>query len=75
MTQPQKIEISGFTSDDGSKQAIVSLEQDKYLLDFYENKEYTHTIFYKSKSLRFVEDAAENYVNGIFLNFRDFKEV
>ena len=46
-----------------------------YVIDFYLNNEYNHSIAYTSKSLQYVEDAAENYVQGHFLNYKDFTEV
>lgn len=72
---PQKIELSKYFSDDGLKEAIVCKLGRGYVVDFYENKEYNHSILYNTKSLQYVEDAAENYVMGIFENVRDYKEV
>ena len=46
-----------------------------YVIDFYLNNEYNHSITYTSKSLQYVEDAAENYVMGQFPNYKDFTEV
>ena len=70
-----KIEISDYYSNDGTKKAVVFKTDHNYGVDFYENTEYDHTLLFTSKSLRYVEDAAENYVLGIFRNYRDFKEV
>ena len=70
-----KIEISEYFSDDGSKRAFVFKLDRGYGIDFYENEKYNHTLMYVSKSLQFVEDAAENFVLGIFENYRNFKEV
>ena len=74
-TPQQKIEISKYFSDDGLKEAIVCKIGRGYVVDFYENEEYNHSIIYNTKSLQYVEDAAENYVLGIFKNIHDFKEV
>ena len=75
MTQQpqQKIEISKYFSDDGIKEAIVCKLDGRYVVDFYENAAYNHSIVYNTKSLQYVEDAAENYVLGIFKNIHDFK--
>jgi len=69
-----KVVISEYWSDDGSKHAVVSLLNSKYLIDFYESNNYTHTAIqsYEDKSLHYVEDAAENFVLGYFKNYRDF---
>lgn len=71
----QKIEISDYFSDDGSKKAIVFKIDRGYGIDFYLNKEYDHSCLFTSKSLQYVEDAAENYVLGVSKNYRLFKEV
>jgi hypothetical protein len=70
-----KVEISEYFSKDGVKKAVVFQQDIGYGIDFYENAEYDHTLLFNSNSLRYVEDAAENYVLGIFKNYRDFKEV
>lgn len=71
----QKIEISDYYSDDETKKATVFKQDNGFGIDFYSNGEYDHTLIYLSKSLQFVEDAAENYVMGIFNNYKDYKEV
>ena len=72
---PKKINISEYFSDDSTKKAVVVLQGSRYLIDFYSNDVYAHTILYNTKSLNYVEDAAENYVLGVFENIRDFNEV
>lgn len=65
-------EISEFHSDDKSKKAVVILSGEDYVIDFYQNGKYYHSIMYSGKSLRYIEDAAENYALGIFKNIKDF---
>lgn len=67
-----KRNISEFYSEDKSKKAIIVSHDDSYSIDLYENDKYYHTILYAGNSLRYVEDAAENYVLGIFKNVKDF---
>ena len=70
-----KLTISEYYSDDQTKRAEV-IQMDKgYVVDFYVNNEYNHTILYKSKSLHYVEDAAENFVMGHFPNYKEYTEV
>lgn len=64
--------ISEFSSDDGTKKAIVVKNNNSYSIDFYENNKYYHSIMYTDRSLRYAEDAAENYALGIFKNIKDF---
>jgi hypothetical protein len=65
-------EISEYYSEDKTKKAVVILNGEDYNIDFYVNDKYYHSILYAGKSLRYVEDAAENYALGIFKNVRDF---
>ena len=71
---PQKL-ISDFYSKDKTKHVKIILEEEILILDFYEESRYTHTIRYPSKTFRYVEDAAENFVLGHFPNYRDYSEV
>lgn len=50
-----------------NKKAVV-LETDlgKYVIDFYENDKYTHTIMYTERSLQKVKKDAEDYTLDIF---------
>ena len=69
-----KTVISEYWSDDRNKYAVVCSINGKYIIDFYENSKYTHSVVnaYQDKSLHYVEDAAENFVLGHFENYRDF---
>jgi hypothetical protein len=67
-----KSEISEYYSDDRTKKTVVIKYNTDYSIDFYENDKYFHSIMYTDKSLRYVEDAAENYALGIFKSIRDF---
>jgi len=51
---------------EGSLKATVYSDLDDYMVDFYENSAKLGTIVYRNKSLHYAEDAAENYINGIF---------
>jgi len=65
--------LSEYYSDDMTNKAVVVEHDGRYLIDFYENNKYNHTIMYNDKSLHYVEDAAENYALGIFKNIKNFK--
>lgn len=67
--------ISEFFSDDKSKVAKIILEDEVLTIDFYVDSRYTHTIRYPSKTFRYVEDAAENFVLGYFSNYKEYSEV
>ena len=71
---PQKL-IAEFYSHDKTKQAKIILEDEILKLDFYEQNRYTHTIRYPSKTFRYVSDAAENFVQGNFSNYKEYSEV
>jgi hypothetical protein len=59
--------ISEYYSDDNIKKAIVYEDDNHmYCVDFYDDKRYSCTVQYPEKSLRYAEDAAENYVIGLF---------
>lgn len=68
--------ITEYFSDDKSKRALVGYSSEKgcYYVDFYENNMYICSRWYVSKSLRYVEDAAENYVQNI-LNLKELINV
>jgi hypothetical protein len=68
-----KNKLSEYYSDDKNNKAVVIEHEGRYFIDFYENNSYNHTIMYNDKTLRYVEDAAENYALGIFKNIKDFK--
>lgn len=71
----EKIDISDYFSDDGTKKATVFKMQRGYGIDFYLNNEYDHSCLFTSNSLQYVEDAAENFVLGLNKNYKLFKEV
>lgn len=70
-----KTVISEYWSDDRNKHAVVCSLDGRYMIDFYVNGKYNHSILseYEDKSLLTVEDAAENFVLGHFKNYRDFR--
>jgi len=70
-----KIVISEYFSDDNTKKAEVFTAGRRYGIDFYENTKYTHTALYsyQDRALQYVEDAAENFVLGVFKNYRDYR--
>lgn len=59
--------ISEQYSNDRSRKAIINVDLKAcyYFIDFYLNDRYTDTVAYPEKSIHFVEDAAENYCNGL----------
>ncbi len=65
--------LSEYYSDNNHKKAVVGYSRDNecYYIDFYENDTYLCSRWYSHKSQRYVEDAAENYVQDI-LNFKDW---
>lgn len=71
----QKLTLSEYYSDDLSKKAQVIQMDRGYVIDFYVDNVYNHSIAYTSKSLQYVEDAAENFVQGHFPNYKDYTEV
>ena len=56
---------SGYISDDGKRTAEVKLVTVP-MVEFYENGKLIKTITYNHHNLQYAEDAAENYVMGIF---------
>lgn len=59
--------ITEHSRADRTKKALVNVDLKAcyYFIDFYLNDIYTDTVVYPEKSMRFVEDAAENYISGI----------
>lgn len=60
-----RYQLDVFRSEDTHRKAIVYWNEDKYEIDYAENGLIVTTESYEGKSLRYHEDAAENYVNGI----------
>ena len=59
--------VSTFLSADLCKKAVVCVDSKAcyYFVDFYFDEKYIDTTAFPGKSLRYVEDAAENYTLGI----------
>jgi len=59
--------VSEFVSNDNSLKAVVRRNKSDSLYEvvFYKNKKIVATESYAFHTLRYHEDAAENYVNGI----------
>jgi hypothetical protein len=68
MKQETMMTLSEFWSDDKSKTATIILDNGTYGVEFYENNELIEYRAFPNKSLRYAEDAAENFTLGI-LNF------
>jgi len=67
--------LSEHISDDGSLKAVIHLVNEHFSVDFFKDGEYDHSIDYVTKDIRYVEDAAENYVNGLFANVKEYSEI
>jgi hypothetical protein len=52
----------------GNRKAVIILEGETLCIDFYKDDRHVNNVEYPNNSIYFVQDAAENYVNGI-LNF------
>jgi hypothetical protein len=63
-----EVEVSKFFNRDKSKSAVVySINGgSSYVIDLYEGKILVDYMVIKGKSIQYVEDAAENYVLGIY---------
>lgn len=57
--------LSEFWSNDKSKTATIILDNGTYGVEFYDNNELIEYRTFPNKSLRYVEDAAENFTLGI----------
>jgi len=59
--------INEFVSQDGKLKAVLKLDKVNsfYEIDFYKDDKKVATESYAYHTLRYHEDAAENYVNGI----------
>jgi len=60
-------EVSRFYSKDGSLMATVSQYRDNksFFVDFYKDEVIIGTRSFDDKTLRYAEDVAENFVDGI----------
>jgi hypothetical protein len=63
-----EVEVSKFFNDDRSRGAVVYAINGgtSYVIDLYAGETLVDYMVIKDKSLHFVEDAAENYVLGIY---------
>ena len=61
--------LNEFYSDDKEKKAVIQFDSNTqvYWVDYYKEGKLLVSLPYCEKSIYFVEEAAENYVNG-FLN-------
>jgi len=57
--------LSEFWSDDKSKTATVVKDANAFGVEFYENNELVEYRVFPDKSMRYAEDAAENFTLGI----------
>ena len=60
-------ELSVYMSDDGNKKAVIliDLKEEILTIEFYENDKIVKTKRFPDNSIYYVEDAAENWVQGI----------
>jgi hypothetical protein len=65
MKQETMMTLSEFWSNDKSKTATIILDNGTYGVEFYDNNELIEYRTFPNKSLRYVEDAAENFTLGI----------
>lgn len=56
--------ISNYYSDNGKREAVIIKTEKGFSVELYEKSKYIKTVDLSGHSLRYVEDAAENYVNG-----------
>jgi len=67
-TSDVEVSVSSFQNSDGSKRSVVwSINNgSSYVIDLYEGETLVDYMVIKGKSIQYVEDAAENYVLGIY---------
>ena len=65
MKQKTMTTMNEYWSSDKSKTATIILDNGTYGVEFYENNEFIEYRTFPNKSLRYAEDAAENFVTGI----------
>jgi len=63
-----EVKLSTFVSDDGSKKAVIwSINGgSSYVIDLYAGDNLIDYLVIKDKSIYYVEDAAENFILGIY---------
>jgi len=57
--------LSTFTSDCGSKKAVIRISKETLVVDFYHNGQRIGEIEYPNYSYPYVRDAADNWVTGV----------
>lgn len=65
MTIPLEIEVGVFYSNDYRLKAAIFVGEKCYFIDFFKDDVIIDSWRIEDKSLRYVEDIAENFVNGI----------
>lgn len=60
-----RTQISYYLSDDETCKSVVSVDGEKFIVEYYENGRLLEVEEYTDKSIHFVEDAAENFVLGV----------
>lgn len=65
MTKPLETDLSVFYSNDLRLKSAVIQGNDCYFVDFFKDDVIIDSWRIEDKSLRYVEDIAENFVNGI----------
>lgn len=65
MTKPLETDLSIFYSNDLRLKGVVIQGNDCYFVDFFKDDVIIDSWRIEDKSLRYAEDIAENFVNGI----------
>lgn len=60
-----EIEVSHFYGDGDRLKAVVTLDGDCYHVDFYKDEVMIDSRRVEGHTLRYAEDMAENFVNGV----------
>ena len=57
--------IKTYQSKDNTKKASIVLSDEIFVVEFYENNKTVGIIEYPNKAFGYVDDAAENWANGV----------
>lgn len=57
--------IKEFFSENGRRKSLINLSKEVLSVDFYEDGKYTGSMDFPNKSIRYVEETAENWVVGV----------
>lgn len=57
--------LKRFSNADNTKHALIGLQDEAFVVEFYEYGKRVGEIEYTDKSYYYVEDAAENWINGV----------